>query len=156
MHKADLLARDVFPGWMRTGPWPYEVGMVCLLAWMVWCLLHGGVLVPAPNGTRTAFAAFVSGNHTVHSILAVTALALMAGMVTGLGGLLAGRKPWANKVRGASIIGAAIFSAGVALLFFLSVNYPISGGMAAFISWRAFCVGVRLWWEPNEHAQPSG
>lgn len=155
-RKANLLARDIFPGWMSTGPWPYEVGMVGLMSWVVWCMLHGGVLRLMPGYTPTPFTTYVSASPSIHGVLLAAALVLVVGKVAGLATLLAGERQWGNKVRGASILGAAVFTGGMAALFLSAVEYSLAGGAYAFIAWRAFCVGVRLWWEPVGHAQSSG
>lgn len=140
MAQRTLLARDVFPGWLSTGPWPYEIGLAGLTIWFMDCLRVAEELLPRYADSAFFGWALTHGRIPVGMLLFITTILLLIGLML----LVHEKREAARPFRAAGVLLCCLWFAIMAGAFFWTFDHSIAGAFALFMAWRSFCVGVRL------------
>ena len=129
-----------FPSWLKRGPWPYEAGIALLLIWLAECIRAHDVQAVRYAGQPAVKMLMVDHGQTLMAACWVVS----AWVITGLAIVSSGDCSRARPVRVVGLLGASVIFGVIAFAFHATWEFSIGGGAYLLLTWRTFCVAVRV------------
>lgn len=135
-----LNPRVMFPAWLERGPWPYEAGVAMLLIWLAECINNVGAM-RATYSPNFHLAHFLADHEGVAIAVCLTGAGCL---IVGLSIVAFGPMRYARPFRVVGLLIACCVFGAIATGFHAAWTYSLGGGAYLFLTWRTFCVAVRI------------